>query len=71
MFFRLLWSESGLKLQQKLEERARKKEVPSLKKSSSVADSNSATKGESLLTSVVNVVPNPGDSGSLELNSDK
>ena len=42
-----------------------------MKKSSSVADSNSATKGESLLPSIINVVPNLGDSWSLELNSDE
>ena len=48
-----------------MDEEARKKEVWCL----SVADSNSVTKGESLLTSVIIVVTNPGDSGNLELNS--
>ena len=32
-------------------------------------DNHSVAKAESLLTSVVIVVPNPGDSGNLELNN--
>ena len=61
----------NLKLQEKLNERAKKKEVQSLKKSSSSADKTSAAKDNLHLTSDVNKVPNPGDSESLELDSDK
>ena len=61
----------SLVLQEKLAERAKKKEIQSLKKTSSSADKSSAAKDNSYLTADVNVVPNPGVSDSSEQNSDK
>ena len=61
----------SLELQEKLDERARKREVRSLKKSSSTSDKTSAAKDNLHPTSDVNTVPNSGDRDSLELNSDK
>ena len=62
----------SLVLQEKLAERAKKKkEIRSLKKTSSSADKSSAAKDNSHLTADVNVVPNPGVSDSSEQNSDE
>ena len=61
----------SLVLQEKLAERAKKKEVRSLKKTSSSADKSSAAKDNSHLTADVNAVPNPGVSDSSEQNSDE
>ena len=61
----------SLELQEKLDERARKREVRSLKKYSSVADKTSATKDDLHLTSGANTIPNPSDSESSEQDSDK
>ena len=58
-------------LQEKLAERAKKKEVWSLKKTSSSADKSSAAKDNSHSTADVNVDPNPGASDSSEQNSDE
>ena len=61
----------SLVLQEKLAERAKKKEVWSLKKTSSSADKYSAAKDNLNLTSKVNIVPNPAVSDSSEQSSDK
>ena len=61
----------SLESQEKLAERAKKKEIRSLKKTSSSADKSSAAKDNLHLTADVNVVPNPGVSDSSEQNSDK
>ena len=56
----------SLESQEKLAERAKKKEIQSLKKTSSSAGESPAAKDNS-----VNAVPNPGASDSSEQNSDK
>ena len=61
----------SLVLQEKLAERAQKKEIRSLNKTSSSANKSSAAKDNSHLTADVNVVPNPGVIDSSEQNSDK
>ena len=61
----------SLELQEKLTERAKKKEIWSLKKTSSSADKSSAAKDNSHSTADVNVDPNPGASDSSEQNSDE
>ena len=61
----------SLVLKDKLAKRAKKKEVWSLKKTSSSVDKSSAAKDNSHLTADVNVVPNPGVSDSSEQNSDE
>ena len=61
----------SLKLQEKLNKRAKKKGVANPKKSSSSADKTSAAKDNSNLTSNVNIVPNPAVSDSSEQSSDK
>ena len=61
----------SLESQEKLAERAKKKEIRSLKKTSSSADKSSAAKDNSHSTADVNVDPNPGASDSSEQNSDK
>ena len=61
----------SLLLQEKLAEKAKKKEVRSPKKTSSWADKSSAVKDNSHLTADVNVVSNPGVSDSSEQNSDE
>ena len=58
-------------MQEKLDERARKREVCCLKKSSSVADKTSATKDNLHSTSDTDIVSNPGDSENLEQDSDQ
>ena len=61
----------SLVFQEKLAERAKKKEVQSLKKTSSSADKSSAAKDNSNLTSNINIVPNPAVSDSSEQSSDE
>ena len=61
----------SLKLQEKLNKRAKKKGVANPKKSGSSADKAPAAKDNSNLTSNVNIVPNPAVSDSSEQSSDK
>ena len=61
----------SLELQEKLNERAKKKEVANPKKSSFSADKTSAAKDNSNFTSNINIVPNPAVSDSSEQSSDK
>ena len=61
----------SLVLQEKLAERAKKKEIWSLKKTGPSVDKSSAAEDNSNLTSNVNIDPNPGVSDSSEQNSDK
>ena len=61
----------SLKLQEKLNKRAKKKGVTNPKKSSSSADKTSAAKDNSNLTSNVNIDLNPAVSDSSEQSSDK
>ena len=60
-----------LELQEKLEKRARKREVRSLKKSSSTVKKTTAAQIDSYPTSSDDVVSNPDDKESLEWDSNE
>ena len=61
----------SLNLQEKLNERAKKKGVTNPKKSGSLADKAPAVEDNSNLTSNVNIDPNPADTDSSEQTSDE
>ena len=61
----------SLVLQEKLAERAKKKEIRSLKKTGPSVDKSSAAEDNSNLTSNINIVCNPADTHSSEQSSDE